>query len=149
MPRLALMLQLPATSLVPWAKVLGAMETRHEIDAFLLLFQREATSDEAAAAGASANGALAAAWHVPKTTWTTGRNELARAAYAREVTRGARYRYWIFMDEELLQCSGCRHHIPPGGWVLPEGEFTYGKINGTGSEWAHYMVRGKRKPPST
>ena len=130
--RIAIMIQVPATSLVPWAKVFGAMETRHDIDAFLLAFQRQPTAEEIATAFNASNEVLVEAWYEPSTTWTTGRNFLARAAYAREVARGAKYRYWVFMDEELLQCEGCRHHIPPGGWKLPEGDFEYGKINGTG-----------------
>lgn len=44
---------------------------------------------------------------VSGTTWTTGRNALARAAYLREIELGRQYTIWTFGDADVvLKCTG-------------------------------------------
>ena len=46
------------------------------------------------------------AYHEKNTTWTTGRNSLARKAFDLELTRRKPFKYWIFCDEDTrLKCK--------------------------------------------
>ena len=102
----AILIMLPSDPM-SWGDVLGHMATRSHVDAFVLLWERPSSAQAVAKASALSRGALAAVWHEPGTMWSTGRNSLARAAYAAEVARGSQYRYWLFLDEELPGCRGC------------------------------------------
>jgi hypothetical protein len=104
---IALLVMLPDTRLEMWAAILGAMQSNPHVEAFFLMWQNPMAPRALAAALNASRGALMSAWHAPSTTWTTGRNTLAQAAYAAEVARGARFRYWAFFDEETLSCLGC------------------------------------------
>jgi hypothetical protein len=83
------------------------MKANPYVEAFFLMWQEPPKPEALTSAVDASKGALMSAWHVPDTTWTMGRNILAQAAYAAEVARGARYRYWAFFDEETLWCRGC------------------------------------------
>lgn len=102
----AILIMLPSDPL-PWGDALGLMAMRSHVDAFILLWERPPSAHVITTTSVLSRGALAAAWHESGTMWSTGRNSLARAAYAAEVTRGSQYRYWVFLDEELPGCSGC------------------------------------------
>ena len=59
----------------------------------------------------NAGGALPAALLEPRgaTTWTAGRNALARHVYATEVQRGRAYSHWAFSDADMtgMNCRLC------------------------------------------
>lgn len=105
--RIAFLLMLPDRLLHQWATILGAMDTKADIEAFFFMWQHPPSPDAVEYARNASRGVLNAAWHVPKTSWAAGRNALAQAAYTAEVERGARFRYWVFFDEEVLACKGC------------------------------------------
>ena len=105
--RIAIMVMLPESLLFTWAETIGAMAVNEDVCAFFFMWQAPITDSNFSAAVVASRGALVRAWHVPNTTWTTGRNLLAQAAYAAEVARGVRFLYWVFADEEVQQCANC------------------------------------------
>ena len=105
-PPIAILVMLPSDPM-PWAKVLGALDTNSEVEAYFFMWQSAPTAETVAAANDTSRGVIKAVWHTPGTVWSTGRNALAKAAYAAEVARGAKYRYWVFFDEEIVICTGC------------------------------------------
>lgn len=100
----AILVMAPA-DLMPWARAFGAMRSR--IDAFMFLWRDAPSAIALDEAYNISKGTLTAVIHEKNTSWSTGRNILARAAYAAEVNRGLQYQYWFFLDEELLWCKGC------------------------------------------
>ena len=108
--RIAMLVMLPSDPL-PWAHVLGAMESNADIDAYFFMWRSAPTAETIATAVNVSRGALKRVWTEPGTVWSTGRNALARAAYAAEASRGAKYRYWVFFDEEILVCAGCEDQL--------------------------------------
>lgn len=103
---IAMLVMLPNDPL-QWAQVLGAMASNADIDAYFFMWRSAPTAETIAAAVDASRGALKRVWHEPGTVWSSGRNALARAAYAAEMSRGVKYRYWVFFDEEILGCAGC------------------------------------------
>ncbi len=56
---------------------------------------------------------------LPNSTWSMGRNELARRILQSEAASGLKYKYWAFHDADTwdLHCSVCRYGISAQEWL--------------------------------
>ena len=107
-PRFALCVQGPAAWLLRWLDVVGAMQYRDDINLFFLSF--EGAIDWSAVNASKARSVLVSVVEPDTpTTWTAGRNALARGVYAAEVARGTSYSHWAFSDADMagVICRGC------------------------------------------
>ena len=121
--RIALCVQGGAEWLPRWLDVIGAMRRRDEVELFFLSYRGIVdwgAVNVSRARARSSNRGLGpngdATWPLQaliepqsKTTWASGRNTLARSAYAAEVVRGVAYSHWAFADADMarVQCRAC------------------------------------------
>lgn len=87
-------------------------ELRGRVTLFLLAYNGEFDCAPSVAASAAAGGPLhAVCLFAPGTSWTTGRNALARAIFQAERARGGTFSRWVFSDQDAatpggLKCNG-------------------------------------------
>ncbi len=95
-----------------WCDVIQQQHLHHQIDFFFLIFDVDTTT-----CFRRINHTESLAHHVfhtANTTWTTGRNTLAREMFAAEQEADILYKYWLFSDADVasdLQCGQCKHLI--------------------------------------
>lgn len=82
-----------------WMTLYERMQSRKDVALFLLSYDRPYKCP-----------AHIHCFYFPNSTWTTGRNALARKIYAREQQSDRKYKYWGFHDADTwdLACVACR-----------------------------------------
>lgn len=82
-----------------WMSVYEKMQSRFNVDLFLLSYDRPYKCPS-----------HIYCFYFPNSTWTTGRNALARKIYGREQQSDRTYKYWAFHDSDTwdLACVVCR-----------------------------------------
>lgn len=114
LPAVALAVQGSARDLASVLATYGQMMKRGHVSLFLLSFDEplEMHCETAVASAQSGGGPPhAVCLYGPGTSWTTGRNALARAIFHAELARGKSFKAWIFADQDVatenaLSCSG-------------------------------------------
>jgi hypothetical protein len=110
LPEIAFAVQGHADGLRNTMEMYAAMATRAHVTLFLLTWNEPIDCSAVVAASLSAGGPPhAVCVFAPWTSWTTGRNALARAIFHAELARGERYTKWLFADQDTTD------GIPPGG----------------------------------
>ncbi len=96
--------------LILWSDVLANQHYYHQTHFFFLMFDEE--PEVCLLRSGGADTFIHHTFHEPNTTWTTGRNSLARSIYASEETSNRLYKYWLFSDADVasdLRCGYCKH----------------------------------------
>ena len=114
LPAVALAVQGSARELASVLATYGNMTKRGHVSIFLLSFDEPLKLHcQAAVASAQSGGGPphAVCLYGPGTSWTTGRNALARAIFHAELARGKSFKAWIFADQDVatedsLSCDG-------------------------------------------
>jgi hypothetical protein len=98
-PRVALTVQGKSEDMQMWMSIYEEMRSKERLTLFLLSY----------------DSPLACpldifCYYYPNTTWTTGRNELARKIITTEEESMQKYKYWAFHDADTwdLRCAVCR-----------------------------------------
>jgi hypothetical protein len=119
LPRIAVAVQGDAHSISKWHAVLERMRTRNDVAFFGLIWGVGLINQDFVAEWGKNNSAIKI-FSEPNSTWTEGRNSLARAIYSAEVARGKQFQAWTFADSDIwhgVECSRCPFTVPLG----PEG----------------------------
>jgi hypothetical protein len=117
LPAVAFGVQGRAASMAQWLPFYRQWASRAAVTLFLLAYDAPFNCSAAAEASLSAGGPPhTVCLFAPGTTWTTGRNALARAMFHAEEARGARFRYWAFSDHDTISvtCARCPAMVTPG-----------------------------------
>ncbi len=102
LPRVALAVQGKREDLQRWIALYGQMQSKDDVTLFLLSYDSPYKCPLSILC-----------YYYPNSTWTTGRNELARRMYQSEEESGQKYKYWAFHDADTwdLDCWVCRYVI--------------------------------------
>jgi hypothetical protein len=102
---LALAVQGSAAEMEAWIDLHGALASSERVSLFLLSHNAPIVSSSCNNTGGV--GRPVVCLHQQGTTWTTGRNMLARAIFDEEIARASPFRYWIFSDADqmAMACS--------------------------------------------
>ena len=95
-----------AAEMLAWIDLRGALASSERVTLFLLSYDAPVVSTSCSNSGGG--GRPVVCLHLPhKSTWTTGRNALARAIFDEEIARASPFRYWIFSDadQSAMACS--------------------------------------------
>jgi hypothetical protein len=100
MPRVALAVQGKKEGMQAWIDTYGQMRSNARVALFLLTYD----SPQACSVGIFC-------YCYPNTTWTVGRNKLAKKIMRVEEESGQKFKYWAFHDADTwdLHCSVCRY----------------------------------------
>lgn len=103
---MALLVQGPASGFDSWLALQRGL-TNQKVLLLYLAFDTEVPGYGRTAGGES----WTRAFHAANTTWTSGRNALARAALQQEASVGFKFKYWAFFDSDVdhLACAACTH----------------------------------------
>ncbi len=116
LPTIALAVQGASNNCVDIQKNYAAMAQRGAVSLFLLSYSDAFDCADSVAAAVSAGGPPhAVCIHAPGTSWTTGRNSLARAIYQAERARGAKFTWWVFADQDVANPGGIECNNKGGG----------------------------------
>jgi hypothetical protein len=104
-PQIALAVQGSSKDMQTWIILYGRMRSKDRVSLFLLSFDSPFECPLE----------IACTYH-PNSTWTMGRNELARMIHGTEEAAGHKYKYWAFHDADTwdLHCSVCRYVLHYG-----------------------------------
>jgi hypothetical protein len=97
--KVAISVQGRVTDLHLWMLLYKQMYSKADVELFLLSYDQPYKCP-----------AHIYCYYFPNSTWTTGRNALARKIYEREQDTGRAYKYWGFHDADTwdLSCVACR-----------------------------------------
>ena len=90
----------PAVGLAGWSKLCLLMKQREHVSLFYLSY-------DVAIAPETCDGANATCIFGPGTSWTAGRNHLARSVALYEVKQAHHFKYWVFADHDLYTAQNC------------------------------------------
>jgi hypothetical protein len=98
-PRVAMAIQGRRADAERWIALHSEMRSNESVSLFFLTFDEAATCPP---------GIFC--YHNPKTTWSQGRNELARRIFLKEEETQQKFKYWSFHDSDTLgiDCWVCR-----------------------------------------
>ena len=90
-----------------WQDLVAHQHNAYQVDLFFLVFEAQVDVCHDAASSVLNSTVV----YGPNTTWSSGRNMLAKAIYRKEQTMGSEYKYWIMSDSDVrrLKCHNCRH----------------------------------------
>ena len=105
--RVALAVQGKCKDLLLWQDLLAHQHNAHQVDLVFLVFETQVDTCHDAASSVL----ISAVVYGPNTTWSSGRNMLAKAIYQKELAMESEYKYWIMADSDMrhLKCHNCRH----------------------------------------
>ena len=96
-----------------WLELLLQLHHYHNVNFFYLAYDEDPAT-------CLSNLPISGKVHLiygPNSTWTTGRNMLAKAIYKTEEESGYFHKYWVLLDSDMkrLECHYCRHR--PGSMM--------------------------------
>ncbi len=105
--RVALAVQGECLDLPLWQTLLSRQHHLHQIQLFFLAYDKHPKECQLPGFPSDPSALI----HGPNTTWTGGRNALAKAIYWAEQGQGLTFKYWLFADADMvhLECHYCRH----------------------------------------
>ena len=113
---IALAVQGSAGEMQTWIDLRSVLASSERVSLFVLSY--DAPMASANCSGGGLRGPVVCL-HLPQgSTWTTGRNALARAIFDEEIAQGATFRYWIFADADQISMTCSVACVELGGLAM-------------------------------